>query len=112
MVVIVSIVLAPVAMIIAISVAVPAMIVLVMAVRAIPVPSEIARAVMMRPNPDRALVRRAAPIAFMPPIMAFHRIPVALYPDKPGAWHRRLHDDSRRRRRADLNSNRDIRCQG
>jgi len=67
---------------IAVVVLVPAMVVLKAPVGALPIACEVACAVMMRRNPNRALVWRSSPIALMPVITPLLWIPVALDPYK------------------------------
>ena len=113
MIVIVIIVVAPAAMKIAIVVFIPTMIVLEAAMRPFPVTGEVTGAIVMGRDPDCAFVRRTAPIAFMPPVVAFQGKPIALNPDKLWSWAFRANRyHARRGRRADLNTDRDIGGQG
>src|ERR1700730_10658884 len=42
--------------------------------------------VMARPHPASPLVRRPSPVAFVPPVMPSHRVPITLYPHEFGVW--------------------------
>src|SRR5689334_7432870 len=95
---------------VAIVIPVPAMIVLEAPALAFPIPREEPRAVMMRPNPDGALVRRTSPIPFVPVVAPFHRIPVALHPNEIRSRCGRLHHNHAWSRwRADIHSDRNVR---
>jgi hypothetical protein len=71
--------------------------------RTVPVALIILLAIMMRSHPDSAFIRRAAPVAAMPLIMASNRVPIT--------FHIRVADsrasvpnlNSERRRRPDVN---------
>ena len=66
-------------------VAIPMVVMLATAAIAFPVSLEEALAVMMRPHPMRAGIRRTGPVAIMPFVTVCDRIPIALYPDEVGA---------------------------
>jgi hypothetical protein len=72
------------AIVVAISVvfAVPMMIMLHSAAFTGPVAHEVLPAIMPRCYPIGALVRRSRPVAFMPPIVVSHRIPIACHPSE------------------------------
>jgi len=71
---------------VAITIAVPSMVVFETAAIALPVARKKALSVMMRRNPDRSRVRWASPVSGMPLIMVAHGIPVALDPNKLRTW--------------------------
>ena len=93
-------------MIPAATVPVPVMIVFPPSVVALPIAIEKAFTVVTRANPACAFVRRARPIAVMPPIVVADWIPIALHPEK--SWTRADRDNVHNpwgRRRADSYSN-------
>ena len=93
---------------IAVVIVIPVMIVFEAAMRAIPVACVEAAAFMARADPTRAGVGRTSPISLVPNVTAVHRIPVAI---DPGVFRSRADRNDimpRRRRRPDLNSNRDL----
>jgi len=71
-----------IATVIAVMVVIPFVTVLDTAVRAFPVTVVEPSSIMARSDPAGTLIRRAAPIAFMPAIVASGRIPVAANPCK------------------------------
>ena len=71
-----------IATVIAVMVVIPFVTVLDTAVRAFPVTVVEPSSIMARSDPAGTLIRRAAPIAFMPTIVASDRIPVAANPCK------------------------------
>jgi len=76
---------------------------------AIPIASKKLPSVMPGPNPMSARIGWTSPIPLMPSIAASRRVPVALNPDEVGSWSGWQHpDNTRRRRRPDSNSNRDL----
>ena len=96
------------AIVIAVVVVIPMMVVFETSVRTIPVASVEVAAFMARTDPVRASVRRTSPVAFVPNVAAVHGIPVAIHPrifwprtdgHNVMAW---------RWRRPDLNSDRDL----
>jgi hypothetical protein len=95
--------------IIAVTVAVPVMVVFAPAAVAIPVPFKEALSVVAGPNPACAGIGWTSPVSGMPPVTVSHRIPVSFHPDEFRAWARREHPNhSRRRWRSDHDSNRDL----
>src|SRR5882724_1136533 len=78
----VTVVVIMIATVIAVMVVIPFVIVLDTAVRAFPVTVVEPLPIMARAHPARTLIRRAAPIAFMPTIVAAGGIPVAANPCK------------------------------
>ena len=68
--------------VIAVVVAIPSVVVINVAVRAIPIAGVESLAVMTRSDPTRAFVRRAGPIAFMPTIASAAWIPISVNPDE------------------------------
>src|SRR5215471_6187609 len=83
------------------------MVVVEMAAGAIPVAGVVAATIMARRDPVSAHVRRTAPVAFVPAVMAGNRIPITAHPNIIGGGLHRCYDNgTRRRRRADLNANR------
>ena len=97
------------AVMIAIMIVVPVMVVFEAAMFTFPVAVEVAAAFVSRSDPMRARVRRTAPIAFMPAIMAVHGIPIAI--DPKIIWPGTRGNDvvARRRRRSDLDADSDLR---
>jgi hypothetical protein len=89
---------------------VPAVIVFHPAVLSLPVAGKEVLPVMMRRHPASAFVWWPAPIACMPPVVASHRIPIALYPKESGAraWGSANH--ASRRWRTNSDSQRNLRC--
>src|SRR6476661_6780494 len=84
---------------------VPAMVVLEVAPRAIPIAGVETSAVMARADPARAFIRRLRPVAAMPNVMTPYRIPVAFNPEVVWTgfdWTDGV--DARWRRRSDLNT--------
>jgi hypothetical protein len=66
-------------------------------------------AVVTRPDPVRACVRRSSPVTGMPLVLPPHRIPIAVDPNKVGAWAMWLYSHhSRLRWRANSDSERDL----
>ena len=86
-------------------VVVPFVLVFETAVRAFPVAVIKPTTVMAWADPAGAFIRRTAPVAFVPAIMAAHRIPVAADPNE---FRRGLHghngDNARLGRRTDTDS--------
>ena len=82
------IVIVVIAVVIAVPIPVPTMIVFEAATIATPVASEEALAIMMRGHPCGAGIRRPAPVAGVPFVMATNWIPVAIHPNKlrTGSW--------------------------
>src|SRR5215472_8395760 len=97
------------ATVVPIAVMVPVMVVLETPARTSPIATVVAALSIVWNDPDRALIGRKRPVASVPVIMAFHRIPVAIDPHVLvfifgiGAW-RANGDHSRRWRCADQNS--------
>ena len=97
--------------VIAVAVAIPAMVVLEAAPVAIPVATVKVFTFITGRNPARAAVRGAGPIAVVPSITASVGKPVTVYPHILGAGTRRLDaNHSRRWRRANSHSDRDLRA--
>lgn len=66
-------------------------------------------AVVTRPDPVRACVRRSSPVTGMPPVLPPNRIPIAVDPNKVGTWSTWLHSHhSRLRWRANSDSKRNL----
>lgn len=96
-----------VAMIVTVAVPIPMMIVLAATVIAFPIAFVEASAIMTGHHPYSTGIGRACPISVMPPVMMAYRIPVAFHPNElRSRSHRPDPYDSRRRRRADGDSNR------
>ena len=92
------------AVVISVVIVIPVMVVFETTMRAVPVAAVEAAAFMARADPIRAAVRRTSPIAAMPDVVAVEGVPVACNPSKLRARADRYDVMSRRRRRADLNS--------
>jgi hypothetical protein len=73
------------AIVVAVVFAVPAMVVLKTAARAIPIAAEKLAAFVAGSDPSGAVIRRASPISGMPAITAGVGIPVSIDPDITGA---------------------------
>ena len=80
-----------IATVIAVMVVIPFVIVLDTAVRAFPITVVEPFSIVARADPAGALVRRTAPIAFMPTVVSPAGIPIASHPDEFG---RRLCGDN------------------
>ena len=93
---------------IAVMIAIPVMVMIEAAMRTVPVAAIEAAIFMPRTNPAGAGVRRASPVAAMPDIVSVHGIPVAVDPDVFGPGADGNDVMSRRWRRSDLNSDRDL----
>lgn len=93
----------------AIAIVIPVVIVLTAAMIAVPIACEVPVAIVSRGDPAGARIRRLRPVALMPLVMVPNRKPVALHPEviRARTW-RPYGDDSRRRRRADANPDRDL----
>ena len=96
------------AIVIAVMVAIPVMVVIEAAMRTIPVAGVEPAAFMARTDPMRAGVRWTSPISFMPNVTAACGIPVALYPNEFGTRANRDDVVPRRWWRPDLDSDRDL----
>ncbi len=95
--------------VIPVSVPVPAVVMLNPPAISFPEALEELIALITRPHPAGSGIGRASPITFMPSVMLADWIPITLYPHKFGAWAWRPGvDHTRRRGRADSNSDRDI----
>jgi hypothetical protein len=92
---------------------VPMMVVVKTAARTVPIASVKAAAFMAGSDPTSASVGRTAPITFVPAVVSGDGIPIAADPHEIRCRLRR-HDDNgaRRRRRPDLNANRNLRFCG
>ena len=102
-----------IATVIAVMVVIPFVIVLDTAVRAFPVTVVEPFSIMARADPAGTLVRRTAPITFVPTIVASGRIPVAANPCKFRTglcWNHG--DDAWLGWRADTDANRYLRASG
>jgi len=97
------------AVVIAVVVAIPVMVMIETAMRAVPIAGIETAAFVTRANPMSALVRRASPVATMPDVAAVYGIPVTVHPKVP--WSRAHRHDvvSWRGRRPDLNADGDLR---
>src|SRR5262245_34119978 len=91
------------AIVIAVAVVIPVMVVFEAAMRAIPVAAVEAATFMARRNPVRASIGRSGPIAPMPNVVSVNRIPIAVNTDVVGARADGNRVMSRRRWRPDLN---------
>jgi len=92
--------------IIAVTVAVPFMVVPEVAPRATPAALEELASLITRAEPGCSFIWRASPIPFVPTIVVPDRVPITLYPHK--SWPRRdrtVVKRARNRRRADPNTN-------
>lgn len=98
-------------------VVVPAVVVLKTPAVAVPVTREVTIAVVVGHHPTRTRIRRARPIAGMPPVVPAHRVPVAFDPHevRSRAW-RNHRQHAGRRGRSDLDSHGNLcvrcRCRG
>jgi hypothetical protein len=91
-------------------IAVPMVIVLEPAARALPVTAVIPAFTPSRTYPRSALVGDPGPVTVVPAIVMPHGIPIALHPHKLGSrWRRPYSKDAGCRRTADHNPHRDIR---
>ena len=91
-----------------VSVVVRVVVVLNTAAISFPVTCIVPFAIVMRSNPASPLVGRTSPIACMPLVMVFHRIPITLYPHELRSWpfwHNHNHSGWRRRGNHDSNGN-------
>src|SRR5690242_6388372 len=92
---------------IAVTVAIPAMLVFDSAAPTFPVSVEKPLSVVVRSYPTRSRIRGASPVSFMPSIVALDWIPIAIHPDIIRPWrHWSNPNDVRRRWRADPDSER------
>lgn len=87
-----------------------------LAARTLPIARKILLTVMVGHNPERTLIRRTAPVACMPLIMATHRIPIASNIGISRAGTGSSNFDPRRRWRSDTDADSDTgehasRCQ-
>jgi hypothetical protein len=88
-----------------VAVVVPTMVMIEPAMIAVPVASVKTLSIVSRPDPTRALIRRASPVPVVPPITASVGVPVAIYPDEFRPRTRRKNPNHpRSRRRADSDS--------
>ena len=94
--------------VIAVVIAIPVMVVVESAMRAIPVAAVEAAAFVARADPARAGVRRTSPVTLMPNVVTARRIPVAINPCVAGSGADRNDRMPRRRRRPDLDSDGDL----
>ena len=94
--------------VIAVVVAIPMMVVLEAAVGAVPVAAVEATAFMARADPMRAGIRRTSPVTAMPDVIAVGGVPISLNPNELRTRTDRDNIMSGRRRRANLNSDRDL----
>ena len=102
-----------IATVIAVMVVIPFVIVLDTALPAFPVTVVEASFIVARADPAGTLIRRAAPIAFMPAIVPAHGIPVTINPNKlrTRAWRVHVYD-SRLRRTTDSDADSNLRACG
>ena len=95
--------------IIPVVVMVPMVIVFDAAVLAFPIAIKEPFPIVMGVYPASTGVRRPSPITFVPPVVPSHRIPIALHPYEFRAWSWRQNvNHARRRRRANLDANRNL----
>jgi hypothetical protein len=79
---------------------------------AIPVSGEELLAIVTRPDPMRAFVRRTRPVTFMPAIVPVNRVLIALYPQITSTRRRRTNrNDARRRWRSDADTDANLSAQ-
>jgi hypothetical protein len=92
-----------------VSVAVPVMVMFKPAVISVPVTYKELISIVTRRHPAGPRVRWTSPIAFMPPVMSSHRIPITIHPHELGcrSW-RQDANHTRRRWRSDSDSNGDL----
>ena len=96
--------------VVAVVIAIRAMIVLdPFASATLPVARVVLLSVVMRCNPEGALIRRPAPVAVMPPVARALRVLIPLDPQVIGAWPGRHAVSARGRRFADPNAEVDLR---
>ena len=109
----VVIVILPAVVIAAIVFFVPTMIVLYAATFAFPIAVIEAFAIVARPDPAGAFIRRPGPVALMPAVMAANGIPVTANPDELRSGLSGKHcNHARRRWRANSDADRDLRVRG
>jgi hypothetical protein len=90
-------------------VSIPVVIVLKTPAISVPIAGEVTLSVMARRYPAGAHVRRASPVAAVPPVVLSYRIPITLHPHEIRSRGRRNYGQhAGRRRRADLDSDRDL----
>src|SRR5262245_43017969 len=90
-------------------VALPQMIVCESPARTVPVAVDVPTVIVVRRHPLRAFVRRARPITVVPEIVAGLRIPIPFDPRELGPGPSGHDIGTRRRGRADLDTERDLR---
>ena len=99
-----------------IAISIPMVIVIAPTGVAGPIPGEVAATFITRGDPPGVGVHGAGPVTGMPLVVVSRRIPVALHPVKLRTGSRRKNpDNTRGRRRADLDSDRNLRegrCSG
>jgi hypothetical protein len=89
---------------IAVTVAIPAMIVLHSPSPTFPIPTKKSLSIVVRCYPVCSRIRRASPIPFMPPVVALNWIPIPVHPDiirTRGYWPNSNHPRSRWRANPD-----------
>src|SRR5215470_7243690 len=96
------------AVMIAVGVMVPVVVMFETAVRADPVAGIVAMAVMVGKNPACARVGWTGPVTRVPAIVVADWIPVTLNPYEFGPWSHCANYDTRRRRRSDLDADADL----
>ena len=92
----------------AVMIAVPTVVVGKVAALAVPIAIEPAAALIAGSDPDSAAIGGAGPIAGVPAPAVASGIPIAVHPDEIRSGRQRAGVDARRRRRSNLNSNRDL----
>ena len=95
---------------ISVTIMIPMMVVFNSAVLPGPVAGKVSLATIVRVNPIGSYIGGASPVAVMPFVMVFHRIPVAFHPYeiRPRLWWLNIHDTGWRWR-SDLDSDRNLR---
>src|SRR5262245_33601010 len=87
------------------SISIPVVVVIAPTSVTVPISGEVAAPFVTRGYPTGIGVCGAGPVTGVPLVVFFHRIPVALHPDKLGSGSRRQNpDNARGRRRANLDS--------
>lgn len=99
--------------VVTVSIPIPSMIVFDAAMFAFPVPGVELLPIVPRPYPASAFIRGTRPVTRVPAVSTVHRVLIAVNPNVSGAGSRRTnHDDTRRRRRSNADSNADLSAQG
>jgi hypothetical protein len=93
-------------MVIAVAIMVPPVIVFDAPMIAIPIPFVEIPAIVVGTNPTRTHIRRTGPVSLMPDVAARYRVPISRHPLVAGTGTRRDGNNSGRRGRPNIDSNR------